>query len=84
MLQSHLEGRRKQSQVGKEGRMVDREGRAKERGTWSDFGLGKRTETLRTRRKNIKRQPGEVGGPPECTRDLGDERLPGLKVRDLR
>jgi hypothetical protein len=24
------------------------------------------------------------GGLPECTRDMGDERLSGLKERDLR
>ena len=42
---------------------------------------------LRASRKNGNRQPQEVGGwgdPPECIRDLGGERLPGLKGRDLR
>ena len=43
---------------------------------------GKRTETLRAIRKNGNRQLQEIGGwgdPPECTRDLGGERLSGLK-----
>lgn len=51
------------------------------------LGGGKRTETLRVRRKNGNRQPHEVGGwgyPPECTRDLGVERLSELKGMDLR
>jgi hypothetical protein len=46
----------------------------------------KRTEALRTSRKNVNRQPQEVGDwgdPPECTRDLGGERLSALKGRDL-
>ena len=51
-----------------------------------------RTEVLRSSRKNGNRQPQEVrggregwgwGGYPECTRDLGGEKLSGLKWRDL-
>lgn len=45
------------------------------------------TEVLMSGRKNVNRQPQEIGGwgdPPECTRDLGGERLSGLKGRDLR
>jgi hypothetical protein len=56
------------------------------RGTWSGIGWGKRVKALRVRRKNGNRQPLEVGGwrdPAECTRDLGGERLSGLKGRDL-
>jgi hypothetical protein len=49
---------------------------------------GNRTEVLRASRKNGNMQPLEIGDggppPPECTRDLGGERLPGLKERDLR
>ena len=48
---------------------------------------GKRTEALRARRENWNRQPREIGGwgdPTECTRDLGGERLSGLKGRNLR
>jgi hypothetical protein len=52
------------------------------------LGEGKKAEALRSSRKNGNRQPREMGGlggyPPECTGDLGDERLPGLKGRDLR
>jgi hypothetical protein len=48
----------------------------------------KRTEALRASKKNGNRQPWKVGGwggrAPECTRDLGDERLSRLKGRDLR
>ena len=48
---------------------------------------GNRTEALRASRKNGNRQPPEIGGwqdPLEYTRDLGGERLSGLKGRDLR
>jgi hypothetical protein len=50
------------------------------------YGGGNRTETLRVRIENGNRQPQEVGGmgdPLECTstRDLGVERLSGLKGR---
>lgn len=37
---------------------------------------------MRASRKNGNRQPLEVGGwrdPPDCIRDLGGERLSGLK-----
>ena len=40
------------------------------------------TEAQRDSRKNENRQPWEIGGwgdPPECTRDLGGERLLGIK-----
>jgi hypothetical protein len=42
---------------------------------------------LRASRKNGSRQPWEIGGwgdPPEYSRDLRDERLSGVKGRDLR
>jgi hypothetical protein len=46
------------------------------------------TEALSTSRKNANRQPLKAGdgggGAPECTRGLGDERLSGLKRKDLR
>jgi hypothetical protein len=51
------------------------------------YWVREKTEALRASRKNVNRQPQEVGGwrdPPEYTRDLGGERLPGLKGRDLR
>jgi hypothetical protein len=37
-------------------------------------------------RKNVKKQPQKIRGwrdLPECTRDLGSERLPGLIRRDF-
>jgi hypothetical protein len=43
---------------------------------------GKGLKSLRASKKNVNRQPQEIGGwvyPPECTRDLGGERLPGRK-----
>jgi hypothetical protein len=45
------------------------------------------TEALRANRRNGSRQPLKIGvwkDPPKCTRDLGGERLSGLKGRDLR
>jgi hypothetical protein len=52
------------------------------------LGGGNRIEALRASRKNGNREPQEVrdGGQraPECTRNLGGERLSGLKVRDHR
>jgi hypothetical protein len=90
--QSHLEGIRKQSQVGMEegtweGKWRGRDG-GEERGTWTGIGWGKRTKALRASRKNEKRQPGEVegegGDPLECTRDLRGERLSVLKGSYLR
>ena len=48
---------------------------------------GKSSEALRASRKNGNRKPEEIvgwGDPPECTRDLGGERISGLKGRDLR
>ena len=44
-------------------------------------------EALGASRKNEKEQPSEVrmrGSSLECTRDLGGERLSGLKGRGLR
>ena len=58
-----------------------------ERETLSRIERGKRTENLKTCRKNVNKEPQEIGGwcvPPECTRDLGGKTLPGLKERDLR
>jgi hypothetical protein len=52
-----------------------------------DLVLGGGTEALKAIRKNGNKKPREVGGlvdPPECTRDRGSERLPGLKGRDPR
>jgi hypothetical protein len=49
--------------------------------------VGKRTEALTASRQNENSQPQEVGGvedPPECTKDLGGERLSGLKEGNLR
>jgi hypothetical protein len=46
------------------------------------LGEGKKTEAPRASRKNENRQPQEVGDcgdPPEGTRDLGGERLSGIK-----
>ena len=48
---------------------------------------GKKLNSLRDSRKNENTQPQEIGGwgnPPECTRDLGSERLSGLEERNLR
>jgi hypothetical protein len=48
---------------------------------------GEKTESPKASRKNGNRQPQEVegwGNPPEYTRDLGSERLSGLKARDPR
>jgi hypothetical protein len=45
------------------------------------------TEALKASRKNVNRQPQEIGGwedIPECTRDLGGERLSRHKRRNLR
>jgi hypothetical protein len=42
---------------------------------------------MRASRKNGNRQPQEVrgwGDLPECTRDLGEERLSGLNVRYIK
>ena len=57
------------------------------RGEYDQVLENNRTEALRASRKNGNRQPQEIGGwgdPPECTRDLGGERLSGLKGKDLR
>jgi hypothetical protein len=84
---------KKKSQVGSEGGDRKRkwtgwgEGSGGERGTWSGIGRGKRTEALRVSRKNGNKQPqerGAWGNPSECIRELGDERLSGIKVRELR
>ena len=64
----------------------------REEGTWkgkwgrggeSDLvlGKGKGLKPCGAAERNVNRQPQEIGGwgdPPECTRDLGGERLPGL------
>ena len=55
-------------------------------GTWSDTEGGKRSEALRSSRKNGNSQLKEIGGwgdPPKCTRDLGGERLTEIKGRNL-
>ena len=75
MPQSHLGGRRKQSQGEREGEH-DRV-----------LGGGKGLKSLKASRKNGNRQPWKVGGwgdPLECTRVLGGERLSGLKGWDLK
>jgi hypothetical protein len=54
---------------------------------WSGIGWRKRTEALMASRNSGNRQPWEVGGwgnPSECTRELGSQRLSGLKGRDFR
>ena len=51
-----------------------------------DLVLGEGKEALRASKKNGNRQLQEIegcGDPPECTRDLGGERLPGLKGKTL-
>jgi hypothetical protein len=51
------------------------------------LGGGKGLKSLRASRKNGNMQPWEVGGwgdPPECTRDMGSDRLSGLKGKHLR
>jgi hypothetical protein len=51
------------------------------------YWVRERTEALKASRKNVNKQPQEIGGwwnLPESTRDLGDERLSGLKGSDLR
>ena len=58
-----------------------------ERGTWSGVGWGKRTEAPWASRKNVNRQPQEIGvwGDPQNTPETLEVRvLPGLKARDLR
>jgi hypothetical protein len=81
-------GREKKAITSGEGGKVDWVvGSRGERETWSGTGWEKRTEALRASRKNRNRQPQEIGhwgDPPKCTRDLGGERLPGFKGRDLR
>ena len=79
-LQAHLGRRRKQPQW--------REGPERERG-WVGAGnmiwycvREKKGLDLRPRRMIGNREPWEVGGwedPPEYTRDLGGERLSGLR-----
>jgi hypothetical protein len=79
----------KQSQVGmEEGTWEGKWGRGVGRRGEPDLVLreGKSIEALGARRKKGSRQPQEIGGcgdPPECTRDLGGERLSGIKGRDL-
>ena len=88
MPQSTLGGRRKPSGRTGRGRNLGGRGDRDEKGEhdhllWRED----RTEALRASRKNGNRQPWEVGGwgyPPECTRNMGGERLSGPKVRDLR
>jgi hypothetical protein len=82
-----LEGEESNNKVGggKElGAKGDTEGK---RGTRSGIGWGKRIKALRASRRNGNGQPGEIGGwgdPPECTRDLGGERISGLKGKNFR
>jgi hypothetical protein len=83
-----LDGRRKQSQAGREG--PGKESGWDESGGWGVVGRGEHDMELgggndwspEGQRKNGNRQPLEVGGwgdHPECTRDLGGEKLSGLK-----
>ena len=44
-----------------------------EKGTLSGIGSVKRTEALRASRKNVNRQPQEIVGGPQTTRDLGGD-----------
>ena len=88
MPQSHLGGRRKQPQGWRKGPGRERGGGGGgERGTWLGIGWGKRNEIPEGQQKEWKH--ATLGGrrlvyPPECTRDLGGERLSGLKERNLR
>ena len=64
-----------------------RQGVGEERKPDLVVGQGKRTEILNASRNNGTRQPLEIenwGDAPVCTRDLGGERLSGLKERDIR
>ena len=51
------------------------------------YWVREKDQRLEGQQKECKQATSEVGGwgyPPECTRDLGGERLSELKVRDLR
>jgi hypothetical protein len=66
-----------------------REGRERGKGECDQVfgGRRNRTEALRASRMNANRQPWEVvggGDPLEYSRDLGSERLSGLKGRNPR
>ena len=79
-------GRRKQSQEGG-GRDLGRKRSREKREHDQVLSRNKRTEVLRALQKEWKQSTS--GGrrwrdPPECTRDLGDERHSGLKGRVLR
>jgi hypothetical protein len=87
MSQYYLGGRRKQSwgvEVGeKGGRNLG--GRGDRKGKGGMISMGGRTEALGASRKKATsggRRWGRVY-PLECSRDLGSERLSGLKGRDL-
>ena len=72
--------------LGREKKVITSWGGGGAPGREPDLVSRERTEALRGNRKNGNRQPQEVGGwghPPECTRDLGSERLLGLKRKDL-
>jgi hypothetical protein len=50
------------------------------------YWVGQKTEAPRASRKNVKATSGgrRWGDHPECTRDLGGEKLSELKGRDLK
>jgi hypothetical protein len=59
----------------------------RKRGTWSDIGVGNRSEAPSKMNGNMQTwevEGGRWGDPLECTRDLGGERISRLKERDLR
>jgi hypothetical protein len=85
-----LRGRRKQPQVGMEGgtwegKSMGNEGTV-QKGTWSGIGWEKRTEALRTSRKNGNRQllGGRQLGKPSRMHQRADRWLSGLKERNFR
>ena len=84
---SHLGGRRKQPQAGREGPGREREWGVQREEYDQVLGGGKGLKFLRYSRKNGNMQPREVrscGDHSECTRDLGEERLSEVKGKDLR
>jgi hypothetical protein len=63
------------------------EGMGQGEGNLIRYWVKEKDEALRASKKNGNRQPREIGGwrdPPKLTRDMGGERLSGLKGKDLR
>jgi hypothetical protein len=85
MLQSHLGGRRKQSQEAQRGRdLGGREGKGR-KGTGAGIGVGwggrqdRSPEGQQNEWKQATSGSRRWGNPPESTSDLEGERLSGLK-----